>query len=168
MSSAMLSAYVRLSEPYLALGALLIALVAVLYCLSLHRRLRKLMMGRNGSIEETLGVLSRESKEHKQFRAELERYLKLAEARLRGSIQGLGIVRFNPFQGQGQGGDQSFAAAFLDEEGRGVVLSSLYARSQLGFYAKPLEKWASTYELSDEERQAVAEARQRVAARKKE
>lgn len=167
MSAATLLSYVRISEPYLVLGALCIALVAALYCLALHRRLRRLMTGRNGSMEETLGVLSRESREHKLFRAELEQYLKLAESRLRGSVQGLGIVRFNPFLGQGQGGDQSFAAAFLDEEGRGVVLSSLYARSQLGFYAKPLEKWASTYELTEEERQAIAQARERVASRKK-
>lgn len=125
-------------------------------------------VGRSGSLEETLTVLSREMREAQDFRVEVERYLKLVEQRLRGSVSGVGVVRFNPFSTDGQGGNQSFAAAFIDEEGSGVVFSTLYARNHVSVYAKPLERGTSGYELSEEEKRAIAEARQSVASHKKE
>jgi hypothetical protein len=39
------------------------------------------------------------------------------------------------------------------------VLSSLHARDVTRVYAKPLQAWESTYSLTDEERQAIAQAR---------
>ena len=159
--------YLQLASPYIALGALLLALIAIGYAIALKLRLKRLAMGRNGSMEETLGILARDTKDLQVFRTELEKYLKLSETRLRGSVQGLGVVRFNPFSGDGSGGNQSFAAAFLDEGGRGMVLSSLYARDRVGIYAKPVEGWGSTFELSAEEKEAIRIAKQQVAARKK-
>ena len=77
------------------------------------------------------------------------------------------MVRFNPFSGDGSGGNQSFAAAFLDEKGSGVVLSSLYARDRVGLYAKPIEKGASSFELTKEEKEALERAQESIAKRKK-
>lgn len=167
MSLALLKTYLILSAPYLALGAFVLALIAALYAILLHRRFKRLSLGRTGSIEESVNILARESREFKEFRAELEKYLKLSETRLRGAVQGVGVVRFNPFSGDGSGGNQSFAAAFVDEGGRGVVLSSLYARDRASIYGKPVEGWTSTFELSNEEKEAIEKAKQQVAARKK-
>jgi hypothetical protein len=153
--------------PYLAALALLIAIAAFLHNLSLKRRLSRLMQGRNGSVEETLAIVSRELKELKKFRAELETYLKSAELRLRGSLSGLGVVRFNPFSGDGSGGNQSFAIAILDEEHSGVVLSSLYARDRVGMYAKPVENGKPSFTLSKEEHEALEKAKVRTGERKK-
>ena len=90
----------------------------------------------------------------------------LAEGRLRGSVQGIGVVRFNPFV-SGQGGNQSFAAAFLDERGNGVVFSTLYSRDRVGVYAKPVENGASSFELTGEEKEAITKAKESVAKNKK-
>jgi len=158
--------YLQIAAPYIALGALLISLIAVGYAIALKIRLRRLALGRNGSFEESLQILTRENKELKEFRRELEKYLKLAEGRLRGSVQGIGVVRFNPFV-SGQGGNQSFAAAFLDERGCGVVFSTLYSRDRVGVYAKPIENGTSTFELSDEEKEAIAKAHAHIAQHKK-
>jgi hypothetical protein len=155
------------ASPFIAAVAVLIATLSLISMTLLERRLSKLTLGRNGSIEESLAVLSREMKETREFRSEVERYLKLVESRLRGSVSGVGLVRFNPFSTDGQGGNQSFAAAFLDEEGSGVVLSTLYARNHVGVYAKPLVHGSSTYELSHEEKEAITEAKQSVLRRKK-
>jgi hypothetical protein len=155
------------AAPYTALAALILLIIVLLMHMSLRRRLARLALGRNGSIEETISILMRDMKEFKEFRAELEKYLKLAEGRLRGSVSGLGIVRFNPFTGEGQGGNQSFALAMLDELGEGVVLSTLYSRDRVGVYAKPLSAFASTYEMSDEEKQAVERAREQIAKHRK-
>ena len=152
--------------PYIALGALALSLISVGYAITLTMRLKRLALGKNGSIEESIAILLRESKDTKQFRTDLEKYLKHAEARLRGSIQGVGMVRFNPFV-SGQGGNQSFSCAFLDERGNGVVLSTLYARDRVGVYAKPVENGASSFELSGEEQEAIAKAKASVAQNKK-
>lgn len=159
--------YLDLAAPYLALAATVFALVLLFMHLSLRRRLTRLALGRNGSIEETISILMRDMKEFKEFRSELERYLKLAEGRLRGTVQGVGVVRFNPFESSGQGGNQSFALALLDEGGQGVVLSTLYARDRVGVYAKPLSAFASTYELSDEEKVSIEKAREQITAHRK-
>ena len=67
-----------------------------------------------------------------------------------------GIVRFNPFDQVG--GDQSFVIALLDQEGDGIVISSLYARNQSRFYGKPIVNGKSSYSLSDEEKEAIQQA----------
>ncbi|HEY4502117.1 MAG TPA: DUF4446 family protein [Candidatus Paceibacterota bacterium] len=159
--------YLVLAAPYLSAVALILIVIFFFMHLSLRRRLARLSLGRNGSIEETLSILMREMKEFKEFRSELERYLKLAEGRLRGSVSGVGVVRFNPFESTGQGGNQSFALTLLDEGGQGVVLSTLYARDRVGVYAKPLLAFTSTYELSDEEKASVEKAREAIAAHRK-
>ncbi|MGC9602804.1 MAG: DUF4446 family protein [Minisyncoccia bacterium] len=159
--------FLIIGAPYIAAGALLVAFLLLINTALLEHRLAKLTLGRNGSLEETIGMLLRETKEMREFRGEVERYLKLVESRLRGSVSGVGIVRFNPFSADGQGGNQSFAAAFLDEEANGVVLSTLYARNHVGVYAKPLQNGTSTYELSEEEKEAIERARQNSVRHKK-
>lgn len=159
--------YLTLAAPYVALAALVAALALFGTHVSLRRRFARLALGRNGSMEETLAILTRDMKEFAEFRGELERYLKLAESRLRGSVQGIGTVRFNPFSSEGQGGNQSFCIAMLDEQGEGVVLSTLYSRDRVGVYAKPLQGFASTYELSDEEKQSIERAREQIAKHRK-
>lgn len=165
MSLAQLHIYLLSAEPYLSAAALLCALAALVAVLMLYRRFRRLALGKQGSIDESLALLSRETKELKAFRAELESYLKVAESRLRGSVQGVGVVRFNPFT-SGQGGNQSFAAAFLDEEGGGVVFSTLYSRDRVGVYAKPVSGGSSSFELTDEEREAIRAAQEKIARHK--
>lgn len=159
--------YLLLAGPYVALGALCISIIAVALLLAVRRRLLRLALGRSGSIEESISILLRDTKELQKFRGELERYLKSAEARLRGSVQGVGVVRFNAFAGNGAGGNQSFSAAFLDEDASGVVLSTLYSRNHVGVYAKPVDKGNSTFELTAEEKDAIAQAKRVVASHKK-
>ncbi|OGC88298.1 hypothetical protein A2419_00325 [Candidatus Adlerbacteria bacterium RIFOXYC1_FULL_48_26] len=167
MSLASLYSWLTLAAPYMALGALLLSIIAIVLLLGVRRRFMRLALGRNGSIEESISILLRDTKELQHFRVELEKYLKNAELRLRGSVQGVGVVRFNAFAGNGAGGNQSFSAAFLDEELSGVVLSTLYSRNHVGVYAKPVEKGSSTFELTTEERDAIARAKLSIAAHKK-
>jgi hypothetical protein len=78
------------------------------------------------------------------------------EQRVQSSIGRVGLVRFNAYPGIG--GEQSFAMALLDDDGDGVVLSSLQGRGEGRLYAKPVARWDSTYTLSVEEEQAIAQA----------
>ena len=84
---------------------------------------------------------------------ELGAMYEAVEARSRGSLQHVGMVRFNPFEDTGS--DQSFAIALLDDRRDGIVLSSLHGRGQTRVFAKPVEGGESTHQLSDEEAQAI-------------
>lgn len=73
-------------------------------------------------------------------------------------IQKIGLMRFNPFKDTG--GDQSFILAFLDAKETGVVISGLYSRSGTRWYAKKVINGKGVeYELSDEEKKAIREAK---------
>jgi len=89
---------------------------------------------------------------------QINTYLTEAEKRLSRSIQGIAIIRFNPFKGQGGGSNQSFATALVNENGDGVIISSLYSRDRVGVYAKPIENLTSVFELTKEERSALKQA----------
>ncbi len=153
--------YVEAAAPYAAFGALILSVAALAIGLAGHRRVRKLTFRKGDSLEDTLGELSRRVREFQLFRDELENYLKHAEGRLQKSIQGVGVVRFNPFRGDGSGGNQSFAVALLDEHAGGVVFSAIYAREgQTSVYAKPIENGRSSFELTREEAEAIQKARE--------
>jgi hypothetical protein len=66
------------------------------------------------------------------------------------------VVRFDAFQDTA--GQQSFAVALLDNRGNGVVITSLFGRSESRCYAKPVVKGESPFPLSDEERAAIRQA----------
>jgi hypothetical protein len=66
----------------------------------------------------------------------------------------IGIHRYNAF-GEAGGADLSFTLAMLNELADGVVLTGIYGRDQTYIYAKPIQKGASTYTLSPEEKEAI-------------
>ncbi len=78
------------------------------------------------------------------------------DTRLRKAVQRVRVLRYGAFADVG--GDQSFALAMLDDHGDGVVLSGLHHRNGVRVYAKPLADRRSSYALTTEEAQAVAEA----------
>jgi hypothetical protein len=149
---------------WVTLALAVVALAGVAFLLARQQRLlgqyRRLMAGTSGgnleallndhvrTVHDTAGRV--ESVEGMARRLEKSGYY---------SFQHLGIVRFNPFHDTGS--DQSFALALVDGHGNGVVLSSLHARDVTRVYAKPLEKWESTYQLTEEEKQAIALAYQK-------
>lgn len=71
-----------------------------------------------------------------------------------GSIQKIGLVRFNPFADTG--GDQSFALSLLDGNNNGIVVTSLYSRNGVRWYVKTIKKGKGIeHDLSKEEGEAV-------------
>lgn len=141
---------------------ILIVCVIVLAALviRLEFKLKRFLVSKGAhSIDDSLTKLSSDTKELQGFRDELEKYLKTVEKRLRKSVQSIHTVRFNPFKGTGSGGNQSFATAFINEEGDGVVVSSLYSREHISVFSKPIKKSGSEYELTVEEKEALTEAK---------
>ncbi len=75
------------------------------------------------------------------------------EDRMDRSNRRAALVRFDAFDDVG--GQQSFSLAMLDDQGTGIVLTSLIGRSDCRVYCKPIEGWKSSKNLTEEEREAV-------------
>ena len=80
---------------------------------------------------------------------------RLGEA-VRSSIRHIGLVRFDAFEDMG--GRLSFSAAMLDDNGDGIVITSINGRQDTRCYAKTVLRGTSVHNLSDEEEQAIREA----------
>jgi hypothetical protein len=86
---------------------------------------------------------------------------------MRGAVQRVGLVRYDAFEDVG--GRLSFSCAMLNDEGDGVLVTSINGRQDTRVYAKPVHRGESMHNLSAEESAAVREAmlgpRQKVEAR---
>ncbi len=134
----------------------LFALIAFFWALRLEIRINKLLGDTEAcSLEKTMLELHEKADRLATTQGEIKSYLSEAEKRIQGSVRGIATVRFNPFQGQGAGSNQSFATALLNEHGDGVVFSSIYSRDRVSIFAKPVVQKGSEYELSAEEKQAI-------------
>ena len=72
-------------------------------------------------------------------------------------VQKVAVIRYNAFHNVGS--DQSFSLALLDNEDTGVVISGIYGRDSSTTYAKPIRNGVSDYVLTDEEEEAIGQAR---------
>ena len=139
-----------------ALMGVIIALA--LWVMRQERRLNKFFYGKDAkSLEDTVVNIKEGIERLDASQRDTSEYLKTINQKLQKSIRGVETVRFNPFKDSGS--NQSFATAFLNEEGDGVVISSLYSRERVSIFAKPVKHLVSSYELSEEERGALQNAK---------
>ena len=95
---------------------------------------------------------------------ELARRAERAESRLREldalsrtDVSRIGFVRYDAFEDTGS--ELSYALALLNRDGDGVVLSSIYSRTDTRTFGKSVQRFAPLTNASDEELQAIARAR---------
>ncbi|OGI67849.1 hypothetical protein A2738_03125 [Candidatus Nomurabacteria bacterium RIFCSPHIGHO2_01_FULL_42_15] len=135
-------------------------LVGAIWVIVTEKRLKRFFLGKKAKdLEDTIESLEKDIAELKSARSEIQKNITEINAKLKKSIRGLETIRFNPFPDQGS--NQSFAIGMLNEEGDGVVLSSLYSRDRMSIFAKPIKNSKSEYELSVEEREALEKAKER-------
>lgn len=72
------------------------------------------------------------------------------------AISHVGLVRFDAFEDTG--GGQSFALALIDEDGDGVILTSLHSRQTTRVFVKDIRGGVADAPLSGEEERALREA----------
>jgi len=76
-----------------------------------------------------------------------------------GALRHLAVVRYDAFGDMG--GRLSWSMALVDEDGNGMVLTSIHGRSDARTYAKDITAWAGAAPLSPEEEEAVTQAKAR-------
>jgi hypothetical protein len=150
-----------ISSETFALYALIVAnVILTVTVILLYIKVKNLLKGKDAkTLEDTIIGMESRLKDMAWFRSEMEKYLESVELRLKKSIQGVETIRFNPFKGTGDGGNQSFATTLINEKGDGVIFSSLYSRDRVSVFAKPVKNGGSEYGLTEEEKSSLATAK---------
>ena len=110
--------------------------------------------------ETIVDVMGRTMNEFADLRDEvlrLESGLSATRRDLAMALRHVSVVRYDAFGDMG--GRFSFSAALLDDQGDGLVITSIHARSETRTYLKGLAGGDSDITLSPEEAQAVRLAR---------
>ncbi len=138
----------------------IVILIGAFWVISTEKRLKKFFLGKKAKdLEDTIVSLEDSIVKLKSAKEKAEIEIVEINKKLKKSIRGVETIRFNPFPDQGS--NQSFAIGMLNEDGDGVVLSSLYARERMSVFAKPVKNGKSEYELSTEERDVLEKAKVR-------
>ncbi len=148
-----------LEGPYILIYALiLIVLILIIWIAYLEHRLGRWWRGKKASdLESVMIAIGNAIDDFEARHGVINEQLTDINRRLKKSVQKVQTLRYNPFRDQG--GNQSFTTALINEEGDGVVISSIYSRDKVGVYGKPVSAYTSEYELTAEEREALDQAK---------
>lgn len=139
------------------LGLIIVFLVILL--IRVENRFEKLFNGASAKdLEEIIHITHKKVGELKGTQEGIVDEISKINNRLAKSVRSIETLRFNPFAESG-GGNQSFAISLLNDEGDGVVLSTLYARDRMSIFAKPIQKGTAIHDLTDEEQEVLDKSR---------
>jgi hypothetical protein len=132
-------------------------LIGAIWIIRTEKRLKRFFSGKKAKdLEENIFILEDNISKLKSAKEKIEKEIEEINKKLKKSIRGLETIRFNPFKDQGS--NQSFAVGMLNEDGDGVVFSSLYSRERMSVFAKPIKNGKSDYELTTEEKEVLKKA----------
>jgi len=148
----------------IAVVAVLLAVVALVWAFSLQRRLDALGHARKDAARMAADGDVQGLAQHLESRidglAEDGERMRADDAaladRVSRSIRHVSLLRYDAFPHAA--GEQSFTLAMLDDAADGFVLTSIYGRGEHRVYAKPVAAGGSRYPMTDEEKDAVGQA----------
>jgi hypothetical protein len=149
---------------YVAVGAVVIALVAVLIAISAYSKLatiaraQELLLGGEGKTDMVEFAVSLQGRVDDLHRAvdELAAALSRVDRRIDSSLSRTALIRYDAYEDTG--GHQSASLAMLDSERSGVVVTAIQGRDYARVYVKQLDRGRTPIALSPEEQQAVERA----------
>jgi hypothetical protein len=142
--------------PFIPIACVLVLIL--IYTIYLHYRLRQLTRGSGGtSLESTIHTALSHAKEIQEENRLIRDHAIHLDKRLSTALRNAQTMRYKAFEAGGS--NQSFSIALLNEQGNGVVISSLHARDRISTFAKPVENYVSRYDLTEEEVDVIADAK---------
>ena len=138
----------------LALVALVLIVVAMVRQAGMRRQYT-ILQGKD-STESFLAAVARKIGEVDALRREVDdlaEVLDRARVDISEAVRHVSVVRYDAFGDMG--GRMSFSAAFLDDAGDGLVLTTIHARTESRTYMKAVVQGRAETLLSPEEEQAV-------------
>jgi Protein of unknown function (DUF4446) len=143
----------------IAIVAIGLSVVAVVYAIANTGRAGGAVGGKVRLDDALRGILQG----HAEHIQRLERAIRALHAtdkkqqvEIEGSVRRVALLRYDAFEDVG--GRLSFSCALLDEQGSGVVVTSINGRQETRVYAKPVTQGVSAHNLSLEEEEAIRRA----------
>jgi hypothetical protein len=116
-----------------------------------------LIAGGSGSAADRLHELATGQAAHDAALERLAARVAELEAMAARDVSKIGFVRYNALDDTGS--DLSYALALLNRDGDGVLLSSIYSRTDTRTYGKAVSRFKPAANASEEELQAIERAR---------
>ena len=133
--------------------------ISLIYTFYLDHKVTTLTRGSNGSSLEAIIRECLTSVTEIEKRNELiSKHALTLEDKMSHAIRNAQTIRYKAYEVNGS--NQSFSVALVNEKGNGVVISSLHSHDRMSTFAKPIEKYESGYELTEEEHAVLEEAKQ--------
>jgi hypothetical protein len=148
---------------WVAVGAVVVALVALALCLAQYLTLRRLRAAQlalvgdgKADLVDFAVSLQRRIDGLNHSVDEVGAALGRIERRVDETVSKTAIVRYDAYENSG--GHQSASVALLDSASTGVVLSAIQGRDYARIYVKELDRGRASVALSPEELEAVQRA----------
>ncbi|KNY29749.1 DUF4446 family protein [Pseudobacteroides cellulosolvens] len=109
------------------------------------------------NLEELLNIIMDRTDSIISENKEIDNRITNIDKKLVNCIHKVGVIRYNAFENMGS--DLSYSIALLDSNDNGIIISGIYSRDSSSTYAKPIINGNSKYMLSEEEVQALNEAK---------
>lgn len=146
-----------------ALGALagVSFVLAVIALIQLRRTHKDLLLARGGSEEGSIVSSVAQQIRHTQaLQADVEKVqqqIAIAQRDVAAALRHVSVVRFDAFGDMG--GRLSFTAALLDDNGDGLLLTSIHGHTESRMYLKSVVNRKADGRVSTEEEEAIAHAK---------
>lgn len=145
-----------LQNPSIVLSIVIV--IILIYNIYLHNKIYRFTRGETGASLESLIKTCVDTVAEIEKRNELIAKHSLSlDTRVSTAVRNAQVVRYKAFEANGS--NQSFSIALLNEKGNGVIISSLHSRDRISTFAKPIEKYESEYDLTEEERHVLEESK---------
>lgn len=142
--------------PSIPLGIAVVLLL--LYTAYLHHKIYRFTRGQTSlSLEELMKACVDGVAKIEERNELISKHALLLDEKISHAIRNTQTLRYKAFDTNSS--NQSFSVALVNEKGNGVVISSLHSHERMSTFAKPVESYKSTYELTDEEKQTLDDAR---------
>lgn len=140
-----------------------VAIAAVLLAVAAHRSLRRLkravaILDQGDDAETVLEHVAQRTVELRSLQqdvAQLRATLEATRIELGTALRHVAVVRYDAFGDMG--GRMSFSTALLDDNGDGLLITSIHGRSGTRTYMKPVTSGSSD-QISPEEQEAINRA----------
>lgn len=152
------AAYILIGMAAVLLILLILIIVALCKLKKLNRKFDRFMRGKDAeSLEDTILSCIEKNEQIDQMNQLLREDIIGLRKNQRITYQKMGMVKYNAFREMS--GDLSYALALLDQEEKGFIINSVYAKEGGYSYIKEIVKGESSILLSEEEKAALEKAK---------
>ncbi len=142
--------------PSIPLGVAVVLLL--IYTAYLHHKIYRFTRGQTAlSLEELMKACVDGVAKIEERNELISKHALLLDEKIAHAVRNVETTRYKAYETNGS--NQSFSVALVNEKGNGVVISTLHAHDRVSTFAKPIENYESTYELTEEELSVLRESK---------